>query len=174
MIWETLPIATASSLLSCAGDRDRPRPQLRASGPDRVAGLIGMTALRALAAGPAAPAADPKAAHVPADLDDLLLVLIDLVDELKLPVAARARVRQRHPDLLIDMVGDRPMRLRPVLRAALTPRPLRILLGLALGERGRLTLAGPPRRLQLNAQSRVLCQQPLVLRAQPDRRGIPP
>jgi hypothetical protein len=49
-----------------------------------------MTALRALAAGPAAPAADPKAAHVPADLDDLLLVLIDLVDELKLPVAARA------------------------------------------------------------------------------------
>ena len=46
---------------------------------------------------------------------------------------------------------------------ARTPRPARILLGVALGERRRLTLALPPRRLKLRTQPHVLRKQPLVL-----------
>jgi len=66
-----------------------------------------------------------------ADLDDLLLVLIDLVLELKLAAAARARIRQRHPDLLIYVVWDTPVSLGAVLLAALAPRPRRITLRVA-------------------------------------------
>ncbi|HYN63002.1 MAG TPA: hypothetical protein VES36_00240 [Candidatus Limnocylindrales bacterium] len=112
----------AELLVELRGDRDRARPQLRAGGPDRVAGLIGVASLRPLAAAPAAPTADPKVTHVPADLQDLLLVLIDLVLELKLSAAAaRARIRQPDPDLLIDMTWDTPVRLGAVLLAALAP-----------------------------------------------------
>jgi hypothetical protein len=38
-----------------------------------------VTALRAAPAPPAAPARDPEVPHVPANLDQLLLILIDLV-----------------------------------------------------------------------------------------------
>jgi hypothetical protein len=41
-----------------------------------------------------------------------------------------------------------------------------VLLGIALGERRRLALAGPPRLLELLAQPGVLGQQTLVLCAQ--------
>jgi hypothetical protein len=154
-------------LVELRGDRDRPRPDLRAGRADRVAGLIGVAALRAPAAAPAAPAADPKAAHMPADPADLLLVLIDLVLELKLAPAARARIGQPDEDLLIDMIGDRPMRSNAVVLAAATPRPGRVLLRLALGKRRRLTLPGPPRLLQLPPQPRVLGRQTLDPRTQP-------
>ena len=154
-------------LVQLRGDRDRPRTDLRAGRADRVAGLIAVAALRAPPATQAAPAADPKAPHVPADPADLLLVLIDLILELKLAATARARLGQRHPDLLVDMIGDRPVRSGPVLLAAAAPRPGWFLPGLALRERRRLTLAGPPRLLQLLAQPLVLGRQPLVLRAQP-------
>ncbi|MDQ3092330.1 MAG: hypothetical protein M3R46_11885 [Actinomycetota bacterium] len=58
---------------------------------------------------------------MPADLDDLLLVLIDLVYELKLAVTARARIGQRNPDLLIDMVGNRPVGFLPYCSPLLRP-----------------------------------------------------
>src|SRR4051794_6256750 len=126
-----------------------------------------MAALRALAAATAAPASDPEVAHVPAHPDDLLLILIDLVLEHQLALTTRAADRHRHPDLLIDTLGNRPMRLGPVLRAAAASRPRRIALGLPLRERRRLSLARAPRRLQLRAQPRVLRQKPLVLGPQP-------
>ena len=126
-----------------------------------------MASLRPLAAAPAAAAADPKVPDVPGDLDDLLLVLIDLVLEVKLALTARARVRQPDEDLLIDMVRDAPVRLSAVVLAAAAPRPGRVLLRLALRKRRRLTLASAPRRLKLPAQPGVLGHQTLVLRAQP-------
>ncbi len=111
---------------------------------------------------------------MPANPADLLLVLIDLILELKLAVAARARIRQRHPDLLIDVIGDRPMRPRAIRLAALAPRRGRIPLRLALGERRRLTLASPPRLLELAAQPGVLSQQARVLGAHPTTAPIAP
>ena len=111
---------------------------------------------------------------MPANPDDLLLVLIDLVLELKLATAARARIGQRHPNLLIDMIGDRPVRPGAVVLTAPAPRPRRVLLRIALGKRRRLTLPRPPRLLELPPQPRVLGQQPLVLRAQPRAAGIAP
>jgi hypothetical protein len=64
-----------------------------------------------------------------ADLDDLLLVLIDLVLELKLATTARAPIRQPDEDLLIDVVGHPPVRPGAVLLAALASRPRRVLIG---------------------------------------------
>jgi hypothetical protein len=81
---------------------------------------------------------------MPADPADLLLVLIDLVLEHKLALTARARVGQRHPDLLIDVIRDRPVRPRSVILTAAAPRLGRILLRLALRKRRRLTLRKCP------------------------------
>jgi hypothetical protein len=105
---------------------------------------------------------------------DLLLVLIGEALELKLTAAARAPVGQRNLDLLIHALGYPPARLGPVLLAALAPRPRRITLRLALGERRRLTLRRPARLLQQPTQPSVLRQQTLVLRAQPSPRRTHP
>jgi hypothetical protein len=126
-----------------------------------------MAALRALAAASAAPARDPEMAHVPTHPNDLLLVLIDLILEHQLTVTARAALRHRHPDLLIDMIGNRPTCLGAVLRATAASRLARILLRLPPGERRRLSLTRPPFSLQLRTQPRVLCQQQLPLSPQP-------
>lgn len=162
----------AERFVQLRGKRDRPRPDLRTGRPQRVAGLLAVASLHAPAAAPAAPAADPKVPHMPADPAHVVLVLIDLVLELKLARTARARLGQPDADLLIDTVGDRPLRPRAVLLAAAASRLGRVLLGLALGERGRLTLARPPRLLKLPAQPLVLGQQPVVAGAQPDVTAI--
>lgn len=61
----------------------------------------------------------------------ILLVLVGLALELDLPTARRARARQRHPDLLIDMLRDRPVPVPAAVGAAATTRPPRV--GLRLG-----------------------------------------
>jgi hypothetical protein len=104
---------------------------------------------------------------MPADPADLLLVLIELVLELKLAVAARARIGQPDEDLLIDMIGDRPMRSGPVVLAAAAPPAWPGPASAPLGKRRRLTPPGRPRRLQLPAQPRVLGRQTLDPHAQP-------
>ena len=126
-----------------------------------------MASLRAPPARPTAATADAETAHVPANPGDILLILIDLVLEHQLALTTRARVWQRDPDLLVDMIGDRPVRPRAVVHAAPTPRPGRILLRLALRKRRRLTLASASCLLKLPAQPRVLDQQTLVLHTQP-------
>jgi hypothetical protein len=126
-----------------------------------------VASLRTLAAASTTPDRNAQTALVRENLDDLLLVLIGLALELKIPAAARARRGQRDPDLLIDTLRWRPVRLGAVALAALAPRPRRVLLGGALRKRRRLTLAGTPSLLQLAAQPGDLRTQPIVLRPQP-------
>ena len=99
--------------------------------------------------------------------DDLLLILINPVLVVNPTAAARARIRHRDGDRLIDTIGNRPMPMTAVLLAPAPPTPARIRLGVALGERRGLALARPPRLLKLRAQPRVLGHQTRVLRPQP-------
>ena len=127
-----------------------------------------MAPLSARAAAPAAPDPDPKAPHMRARCDrDVLLVLVGYALEIELTATARAAVGQRHLDRLIDMLGNRPVRVTAMLGAAPASRPPWTRLRIILRERRRLALAGAPGRLQLRAKPRVLGQQTLVLRPQP-------
>src|ERR1035441_5094791 len=100
-----------------------------------------MPAPHATPAPPAAPDPNPEPPHMRADRHhDVLLVLVRHTLQLELAATARTVVRQRHLDLLIDVIRDPTVRLGAIPVATLTPRAPRIRLRVALRERRRLTL----------------------------------
>ena len=132
-----------------------------------------MTPLHPAPATPAVPPTDPVAAHMRGHRhQDLLLILINPVLVIDLAATARARIRRGNRDLLIDMIGNRPVPVTAVALTAAPPTSARVRLRVALGKRRRLTLARPPRLVKLTAQQGVLHTKALHLRPQPHNASI--
>ncbi len=123
-------------------ERPGMRAQLRGGGPERVGGLLRMTALNPSAATRAMTDADPEAGHHRDRVGQLGLELLGPPVEHHPAPAIRAAGGQRHLQLPIDTGRNGTVTVAAMRLTRLPAWRLRLQHWVSLGERGRLTL--PP------------------------------